>query len=529
MALVDWLIVLGYLLLAVGIGLVFRRQASSVEGYFLAGRRLSGLWLGLSIIATTFAADTPLAVTGIIANEGLAGNWVWWSGVLTYALITVVFASRWRRSGVVTDVELLALRYAPGPARTGLRILKAILLGVVMNVLIMGWVMLAMKKVVLALLADTPVLSILGQWASPEAVILGLILLVVVVYSTMSGLYGVVVTDLVQVTLALTMAYVLAFFVIDAVGGWASYVEKVHQLPVEARHFFPPLDPWLWFFYFGLMWWTVYHSDGSGYIAQRLNSARSEREAFQGSMLFIWGHFILRTIPWVIVGLAALWMYPDAADREQTYVLAMRDLLPAGWLGLGVTAMMAAFMSTMDTHINWGAGYLVNDVLRVLKPGMEEGRAVRWGRVATVGLAALAAIVAFVATDILSLWMLSFALGAGIGLANLLRWFWWRANVYTEWGSIVGALTGMVVGYGVHAGQKEMVAIAATGALSGALLATLLTRPEPESTLRQFTERVRPVGFWSGRSSWKWVGHWLALSLAIWAVLALAMFLIAGF
>ncbi len=517
-------IVVVYLFIALTIGFFFKNKASgTLTNYFLAGRRLPAVWLGLSIVATTFAADTPLAVTGIIANSGISGNWIWWITILNFSLVAVYFASRWRRSEVLTDVELLNLRYASSLWLSRLRIVRALLLGVVLNVIIMSWVILAMTKIVSAFLPaeyQTTEVSVLLTYA---------IVLVVVLYSFMSGLYGVVVTDLVQISIALVATYALAGFVIAEAGGWQKFVATVGQLPAETLQLFPT-DHTLWLFYLGFLWWATYSSDGTGYIAQRINSSKDEKAAMLGTHIFIWAHFVIRMIPWLIVALFALFAYTQVQDKEQTYVLVMKDVMPDGWLGLGVTALVAAFMSTMDTHLNWGSSYLTNDVIKVIKPTLSNQKLLKWAKVSTVLLAFIAGTVSLFFSSITQLWMLFFALSTGIGVANLLRWIWWRANQWSEWAALIGGIVFFGIAVFAKVGELERIAIAGTGALISAIITTFLTKPEPDNVINGFEEKVKPIGLWKSASFGDMVClvvQWLAVSSSvIFSMLTLIAFII---
>ncbi len=520
----DIAIILTYLLFALSIGIIFRNKASgSLVDYFLAGRRLPALWLALSIVATTFASDTPLAVTGIIANSGIAGNWLWWITILNFSLIAVYFASRWRRAGVLTDVELLKIRYAQSKWVNRLRITKAFLLGVALNVIIMSWVILAMTKIVSTFLPAE------YQQKGASVIVTYAIVLIVVLYSFLSGLYGVVVTDLVQITIVLVATYALAGFVINESGGWSAYLESVKALPAEKLSLFPA-DSILWFFYLGFLWWATYSSDGTGYIAQRVNSAKDEQSASAGTYIFIWAHFVIRMIPWLIVALFAIVSFPDFPDKEQTYVLAMKEVMPAGWLGLGITALVAAFMSTMDTHLNWGASYVTNDIVRLLFPDIKESDLLKWGKAVTVFLAFVAGTVSLFFSSITQLWLLFFALSTGIGVANLIRWFWWRANKWTEWTAIVSGLIFFIVGIIIGAGEMERIAIAGAGSLITAIVVTVLTKPEPETVIQKFEDTVKPVGLWRQSSTKELVClllKWLSFSaLVIFTLLSLIAILL---
>ncbi|HUH13053.1 MAG TPA: sodium:solute symporter family protein, partial [Longimicrobiales bacterium] len=530
----DWGIVGAYLLLALGAGVwMSRRAGRSVESYFVAGRSLPWWWLGTSMVATTFAADTPLVVTGLVAANGVAGNWFWWSWALSHVSMAVLFAALWRRSGVLTDAELVELRYAGRPA-TLLRGFKAVFFAVVINGIVLGWVIRAMTKISAPFVHWDAWLGA-GRWAALEGAWPGWLLFgtlsdtitvltlfaLVTLYSTLGGIRGVILTDLVQFVIALVASVVFAWVAVDAVGGLDGLragLATHYEHPEEILAFVPSSDAaWLplqvFAIYLGVQWWAQYFSDGSGYLAQRLFTAKNDAHAEAGGLWFAVANYGLRTWPWVLIALVALVIYPlgaeggdagarmVAADREMAYPVLMARLLPTGLLGLLFASLLAAFMSTVDTHINWGTSYLVNDIYRrFLRPLASERELVRVSRATVVGLSILAVAIASQISSIEQAWRFVVALGAGLGLPAMLRWLWWRVNAWTE---IAGMSVATISALGLYAlypdARDEYLLLAIVAlAMTAALLATFLTRPTPEATLRRFFERVRPPGWWRG-------------------------------
>ena len=532
----DWTILGGYIAFAFLVGLLVRKLASrNLDAYFLAGRSLPWWWLGTSMVATTFAADTPLAITGIVANSGLAGNWLWWGSILTYATMTVFFARKWSASRVLTDVELISLRYDGRSARF-LRLFKAAYLSIVINGVVMGWVFKAMNKITTPfikwpqILGDPYFSMIQTHW--PDFLLLGdlnntITVLVlfgfVMIYSSIGGIRGVILTDLIQFILAISASIIFTWFAVEHVGGLTGLVENLETTypdrSGELLQFFPswhgdlfPFDVFL--IYIGVLWWGQYFSDGSGYLAQRINTARSEKDAEKGSFWFMFAHFGLRTWPWLLVGLVCLVVFPlgDPAahletgaqvgqDREMGYPLLMKALLPPGLLGLVFTSLVAAFMSTVDTHINWGASYLVNDIYKQeINPGATNKQLVRLSRWTVIGLALLSVLIATQIKSIGDAWKFFFALGAGMGLPQILRWVWWRANAWTE---ISGIGTSMVLAFGFliffpDQKQEYLLLFSALGSVGVSMAVTLLTKPVSNTVLSQFAGRVKPFGYWPG-------------------------------
>ncbi|MGE3191345.1 MAG: sodium:solute symporter family protein, partial [Vicinamibacterales bacterium] len=393
---IDWAIIAATFAGAAAIGLLLaRRGGRSVTDFFLGGRRLPWWLAGTSMVATTFAADTPLAVAGLVAANGISGNWIWWSAALGSALTVFFFARLWRRAGILTDVELAELRYSGRPAAL-LRAFRAVYLGLPINCVVMGWVNLAMAKV----------LSVTLGWDRLTAVFVSLA--VTGIYSALGGLWGVVVTDMAQFALAMTGSVALAWFALRApeVGGLAGLAER---LPAGSLDFVPafgaggvagaaslPLTAFL--AYVTVQWWASWYPGqepgGGGYVAQRMMSAKDERHAFLATLWFTVAHYCLRPWPWILVGLASVILYPGLTDKEAGYVLVLRDYLPPGWRGLLLGAFFAAYMSTISTQLNWGTSYLVNDVYRrFVRADAPERHYVSVSRVTTVALMVLSGVV----------------------------------------------------------------------------------------------------------------------------------------
>lgn len=534
----DWVIFIGYLLLVFFIGIwVSKKSSTGINSYFVADRSLPWWWLGISIIATTFAADTPLAVTGITAETGIAGNWFWWSWAATYITVSVFFARRWRMSNVLTDVEFIELRYS-GKEASFLRGFKAFFYGVLLNVFILGWVITAAVKIA------GPFINweeILGQniFESLEQVyptallfkddfnatltILAL-LVIVMVYSSIGGIRGVILTDLFQFVIAIVISIVFAYYAVSEVGGLEGVQEGLSNLygPEKTNHlteFFPsfdnPLVPFqIFLIYVVIQWWVRYDSDGSGYIAQRINTAKSPRDAQRGSFLFAMGFIALRTWPWIMVALVSLVLFPleygadgeVLGDRESYYPLLMTKVLPVGLLGLAFTSLMAAFMSTVDTHLNWGSSYLTNDIYRrFYKPKATQKQMVKFSRLMVVVITILAVLVASQMDSIGSAWKFFINAASGLGVAQIIRWFWWRANAWTEMSAMVAAVLGTILSpilFEAYVNVPHFETYALLGitlfSLIVSVTVTLLTEQVKEEQLQKFIAACKPIGFWKG-------------------------------
>ena len=497
----DGLVVGLYFLFNLAIGLYYRRRAArGLDEFFVSGRSAPWWLAGTSMVATTFAADTPLAVTGMVATGGIAGNWLWWNFVFSGMLTVFLYARLWRRAGVVTDVEFAEIRYSGRPAAF-LRGFRALYLAVAINCIVMGWVNLAMVKVLMLVLGidkPTAILAVLGLTALTCAV------------STLAGLRGVLIADLAQFVLMIGLAISLAIFAVEGVGGMAELTERVTAVRGEsALAFFPDFDsPWMpmltFFVYIAVNWWATWYPGaepgGGGFIAQRMFSTRDERHSLLATLWFNIAHYALRPWPWILVGLVSLVAYPDLADAESGYVLVMVDYLPPSLRGLMLAGFAAAFMSTISTMLNWGASYLINDFYgRFVNPQAGEQRLVTAGRAATVLLALVSAGITFYMESIAGAWKLLLATGAGTGGVLILRWFWWRINAWSEIAAMVTAFAVSLslqlwMGYNTDDPNDFAVVMLWTVAVTTVawVAVTYLTGPEPRDKLISFYKRVHP-------------------------------------
>ena len=514
MALIDWLIVLVYFALTIGLGIFLSGRASrSLEDFFVSGRSLPWWLAGTSMAATTFSIDTPLYICGVVASRGIAGNWEWWSFGISHVILIYIFSRMWRRSEIVTDAELTEIRYG-GRNAAILRGTKAFLFAVPINCIGIGYAMLAMVKVVDALelwqsLGVNPGEN-LKIWS-----VVGVSVLVLI-YSGFSGLWGVVATDFFQFFLALLGAIAVAVVAVNHVGGIHELVPQVQQVSdLDVLSFFPihfsngsfgwsdaaGITATTFSTYLFVQWWSFRRSDGGGEFIQRLIAAKSEAEAEKSSWFFNILHYGIRTWPWIIVALVAMVVYPDLVDKELGYPKLMLDFLPPVMLGLVVTSLIAAFMSTVSTSINWGASYLTNDIYRrFLKPDASQAELVMMGRVASVLVTVFGAIAALNSTDITTVFRLVIAIGTGPGLVLILRWFWWRINAAAELASMLGGfIIGLITSINPEFNQffpdfgYRLLFISGTTALLW-ITVMYLTAPESDATLDAFYRRAQPGG-----------------------------------
>lgn len=514
MQLFDWIIVAAYLVFTLFVGIYLSRKASgSLTDFFVSGRSLPWWLAGTSMAATTFSIDTPLVVAGLVATKGIAGNWLWWSFGFAHIVMIYIFARLWRRSEVITDAELTEMRYGGNTAAV-LRGTKAFLFAVPINCIGIGYAMLAMVKMVDAL----GVWQNMGIGADSNLKLWTVVAvsIFVLIYAGLSGLWGVVATDFFQFFLALVGALIVAVAAVRQIGGIQLLVEQAQQATNHDVLSFVPLSfggdgGWLkwsasagisinaFFAYIFLQWWSFRRSDGGGEFVQRLAAAKDEQEAEKSAWLFNVMHYVVRTWPWILVGLAAVVLYPDAQDQELGYFLLMRDYLPQGLLGLVFASLVAAFMSTVSTSINWGASYLTNDLyLRFMNPQASQAELISAGRVASVLVTVIGAIAAFYSDSVVDVFKLVIAIGTGPGLVLILRWYWWRINAAAELASMLG---GFIIGLLTTTlpvlkiddfGLKLLVTTSITTVIWVA--AMLLTPPESEATLNKFYTKVRPGG-----------------------------------
>ena len=508
----DWIIVFAFFAVTMAIGLwASRGSGKSSQEFFLSGRNMPWWLLGVSMVATTFSADTPNLVTDIVRKQGVAGNWAWWALLLTGMLTVFVYARLWRRSGVMTDLEFYELRYGGAPARF-LRQFRAIYLGVFFNVMIMATVCLAGIKISGVLLDIDPVTTLV------------MVSVVTVIYSAVGGLKGVIFTDFAQFTLAMIGAVWAAYFIVNLpeVGGLQALLthpEVSTKLDLLPSFDNPEVYVPLFVVPIAVQWWSVWYPGsepgGGGYIAQRMLSAKDENNAVGATLLYNAFHYALRPWPWILIALASIVVFPDMAsigtafpnvsenviDDDLAYS-AMLSYLPSGLLGLVIASLIAALMSTLSTHLNWGSSYVVHDWYhRFINPAASEERLVLIGRISTVALMVLAALFALALSNALEAFNILLQIGAGTGLIFILRWFWWRINAFTE---IAGMFISFVVALFLrfawpNLGLPELAAhvelllgIAVTTV--GWVTVTFLTRPTDMAVLQNFYATTRPGG-----------------------------------
>lgn len=502
---IDWAVIALYFVLNIAIGLYYRSRAgSSLSEFFLSGRDVPWWLAGTSMVATTFAADTPLAVTGLVVRGGIAGNWLWWN-FLAGGLLTVFFYARlWRRSGVMTDIEFSEIRYSGQPAAF-LRGFRAVYLAVPIGCIVLGWVNLAMVKILGMVLGVDKTTAL--------ALVMGLIALTAFI-SAISGLWGVLVTDSIQFLIKQGMVIALAFAAVSAAGGIDGIKTKLAAAgKSNALSFTPdldsPLTPMLAFLvYISVVWWATWYPGaepgGGGFVAQRMLSARDEKHSLLATFWFNLAHFAVRPWPWILTALAVVVLYPDLPDPESGYVRVMIDHLPPSLRGLMVAGFIAAFMSTNATQLNWSAAYLVNDLYsRFLRKNATEKHYVAASQVATLIITIISAVVTFYMDSVAGAWKLLMATGAGTGGVLLARWYWWRVNAWSE----IAAMTSAAVvslylqtSAGLDTDKPNDFAwlMIITTAISTAVWVgvTFATKPEPRDLLLAFYRRTRPAFGW---------------------------------
>lgn len=504
---IDWAIIAFYFIISLAIGLYAARRAgkNSTE-FFLSGRNMPWWLLGVSMVATTFSTDTPNLVTDIIRQNGVYGNWVWWVFLLTGMLTVFIYARLWRRSKVMTDLEFYEIRYS-GKIAAFLRGFRAIYLGGLFNIIVIAMVTLALLKIGAVLL----------QWSPAKTLIIAAT--VTVVYSTLGGLRGILLTDFFQFILAMIGAVGAAVFLINLpqVGGLSNLIN--HEIVSTKLNLLPDFsntnDLWLLLILpFAVQWWSVWYPGsepgGGGYIAQRMLSAKDEKGAMAATLFFNIAHYALRPWPWILVALASLVVFPDLQSMQTVFTHvdpnlirndfaypAMLTLLPKGFLGLVVASLLAAYMSTASTQLNWGASYIVHDFYhRFVNKDASEKQLVYAGRITTVLLMVFSCIFALALQNALQVFQILLQVGAGTGLIYILRWFWWRINAYTE-------ITGMIISFvmalvfefvfpGLGASIKLILGVTITTFTW--ILVTLLTRPTHIDTLKSFYCLVHPGG-----------------------------------
>jgi SSS family solute:Na+ symporter len=505
----DWLIVVASIVVSFIPAIVLARRAGSSTAEFFTSGRAAPWWLiGVSMVATTFSTDTPNLVTNIVRTTGVAGNWVWWAFLLTGMATVFFYARLWRRSGVLTDLEFYEIRYSGRPA-TFVRGFRALYLGLFFNCVIMATVNLAAAKIA----------NVLLGW--PMGKTLLVCALLNVAFAATSGLWGVLVTDFIQFGVAMTGSVAAAVYAVrqPQVGGLAALFAKSD---LKTLALVPDFGDWslalaVMIIPLTIQWWSVWYPGaepgGGSYIAQRMLAARSEKDALGGTLFFNFAHYALRPWPWVVVALSSILVFPTLDDIRRAFPYvdaslighdmaypAMLTFLPAGLLGLMVAGLLAAYVSTISTHLNWGTSYIVHDFYRrFMRPGADERHYVLVGRLVTGALMALAGALTFVLTTAQASFNLMLSVGAGTGLIYLLRWYWWRINAWSEIAAMVSSFL-VAVGFFVAAKNGATIATATSLLITIAVTtivwvaATYMTAPTDRATLVSFYRLVRPPG-----------------------------------
>lgn len=519
LAAVDWIFIVWYFILSIGIGLYYSKKAGkSISEYFLSGRSLPWWLLGTSMVATTFSSDTPLAVTGIVIKDGVSGNWFWWNFMLGSALTVLFFAHLWRRAEVVTEVEFIDIRYSGRPARF-LRGFKALYLGIPVSCITFGWVTLAMVKIIQIIFGTSGVAAL--------AICLGL----TVFYTTLSGLWGVVATDMLLFGVAMLGSIILSVVSVEKAGGIGAIVEAARALGAgtgkDYLSVFPPLGqalPLAFFVALFVQWWAVYYPGaepgGGGWIAQRMLAGKDARHAVRGTLWFTIAHYVIRPWPWILTALAALVLFPGITgaapgEMEAAYP-RMIAFLPKGIMGLVVASLFAAFMSTIESIVNLSGSFLLNDFYRpFIRKNASEKHYVAASRVLVIFVSLLGAGFSYVLGSVKMGWQLVMELSAGIGLVLLLRWYWWRINAWSEITALSASAATAVylkifpdnalvrglgrglekAGFRIDAWGVGILLIVAVTTVAW-IAVTFLTKPDETEKLLAFYRKVRPGGFW---------------------------------
>jgi Na+/proline symporter len=575
--LLDWSAIIGYLAITLVLGLYFRRiSTKSSEDYFVSGRTASWWLAGTSMVATTFAADTPLLVAGLVYTQGIAGNWIWWAFLPSGMMTVFLFARLWRRSGLMTDVQFAEMRYSGKPAAF-LRGFRAIYLGLLMNCLILGWVTKAMTNIVGTILGPTmQSWHLLGVFSGALSRVFGPIffgtdgqaLMICIfflipftgLYVSLGGLSGVLWTDLFQFVLKMGIVIAIAYYAVRAAGGMQSMIDQIGRLRAtnggsDPLAFLPDFSQGfasdtLWTLpvitfavYVGVQWWAFWYPGaepgGGGYIAQRIFSARDERQGLFSVLWFNIAHYALRPWPWILTALAAIVLYPGLQHPETSYMMVVNDHVPHALRGIIVAGFLAAFMSTIATQLNWGTSYIVEDFYRrFLVRHAAERHYVHISQLVTVLLVVLTGYVSAQLASIRSGWQVVLQVGAGTGSVYMLRWYWWRINAWSE---ISAMITALVLTLALHGEALARAVVGRPTIFTGSdtvvfaknvltttlvttivwVVVTLLTKSEPDGILLSFYRKVRPdVTGWNaiaalapevprthdiGRNLWCWI------------------------
>ncbi|MBI5050913.1 MAG: Na+:solute symporter [Nitrospirae bacterium] len=489
---IDFTIISAYFILSLLIGIYFTKRASSnVSEFFLSGRNLPWWLAGTSMVATTFSSDTPLYVTGLVREHGIYENWQWWCFIMSGMMSVFFFARLWRRLGVLTDVELIDLRYS-GKSASILRGFKALYFSTAVHTIIKAQVILAMVKI----------LDVSLGWGKWESIFISSG--ITIVYAMLSGYWGVVTTDFFQFIIAMIGAVVLAVVSVDKAGGISVIREKI---PADALSFFPPLDAgfagmaFMTFLgYIGLSWWSKYSSDGGGVIVQRMSSCKDERHSLIATFYFNVANYALRTWPWILAALASVLLYPEFKDAEAVYPKMMVDLLPSGLKGLMLASFFAAFMSTLSTYLNLSSAYFVNDFyMPFIKKDAAQKHYINVSRIVTLVMSIVTGIVTLYVTSIIGVFKFLIAFGSGTGLVYIIRWFWWRVNAWSEISAMITSTIISIIAY-THPLLKDTpfytkLSLIISVSTAVWIIVTFLTPPTKQEKLIEFYKKTAPGGF----------------------------------
>lgn len=546
--LLDWSAIVAYLAITLLLGIYFRRSAGkNTEDYFVSGRSASWWLAGTSMVATTFAADTPLLVAGLVYTQGIAGNWIWWAFLPSGMMTVFLFARLWRRSGLLTDVQFAEMRYSGGPAAF-LRGFRAIYLGLLMNCLILGWVTKAMINIVGTTLGPTMhTWGFLGSFSNFLAGIFGPVfsgtdgyaLIVCIfflipftgIYVSLGGLSGVLWTDLFQFVLKMSIVIAIAYYAVKAAGGMSHMISQIDAMRAtnggsDPLAFLPDFSrgfasDTLWTLpvitfgvYLGVQWWAFWYPGsepgGGGYVAQRIFSARDERQGLFSVLWFNIAHYALRPWPWILTALAAIVLYPGLSHPETSYMMMVNDHVPHALRGIIMAGFLAAFMSTIATQLNWGTSYIVEDFYRrFFVRRATEHHYVHVSKVVTILLVIATGYVSAQLASIRSGWQVVLQVGAGTGSVYMLRWYWWRINAWSEisamttalaatlalhWDSLANALVhrpAFFTGSDTVVFAKDILLTTLCTTLVW-IVVTFATAPEPDGILLSFYRKVMP-------------------------------------
>jgi len=497
----DYSIIVIYMVFMLTVGLLMKKYADrGTENYFIGGREIPWWAAGISMVATTFAADTPLAVTGIVAANGIAGNWIWWNFMFSGIFTVFLYAKLWHRAGVTTDAEFITLRYGGSTAKF-LRAFRALYLALPINCIILGWVTLGMTKLL-------SVITGMNPWT-----IIIMLYILTTIYITISGIWGIIATDFFQFIIAMAGSIVLMFFAINHIGGIDQLIISLQDKFGE-NHNMINMSPFgnseiilstalVWI---GMQWWAAWYPGaepgGGGYIAQRIFSTKTDKDAVKASLLFNICHYALRPWPWIIVALVSIVSYPELSDPEKGYPKLMIDLLPHGLLGLLVVSFLSAFMSTLSTHLNWGASYIVNDFYKLYikpentfdNPKKADKHYMLISKLSTVLMMFAAIGVSLLFDSVKQGWEFILSLGAGTGMVYLLRWYWWRINAWSEISAMTAAILGSILAAISNLSFANTMWYTTLVTTLCWIFTTFMTEPESKETLKKFYDKVKPAG-----------------------------------